>query len=340
MRAVAEYDIYFNRPSFEGREREYMAQALDAGHISGNGGFTKRAEACLAQLLGVPKVLLTTSCTDALELAALLLFVSTANAFALRGARPVFADVREDTLNLDEARLEDLVGPRTKAIVPVHYAGVGCEMDAIQEVAQGAGAAVVEDNAHGLFGRYRGRLLGTFGRLAAQSFHETKNITCGEGGALVINDESLVDLHLKLAYPAASLIMMLLAVPLTAAGTRVLLLEDEPTIREILLDIFGFEGFEVTVCSTLAELRAAIAQQPGCVVVSDSWGPLSSVLDDRLRAEIIALGKSAPVILIPAQMWASDVVAEELGVTIVPKPFELDGLVQAVKQVIASNERQ
>src|SRR5438105_7141236 len=207
MRAVADYDIYFNRPSFEGREREYMAAALDAGHISGNGGFTKRAEACLAELLGVPKVLLTTSCTDALELAALLLdlepgdevvmpsftFVSTANAFALRGARPVFADVREDTLNLDEARLEDLVGPRTKAIVPVHYAGVGCEMDAIQEVAQGAGAAVVEDNAHGLFGRYRGRLLGTFGRLAAQSFHETKNITCGEGGALVINDESLVD---------------------------------------------------------------------------------------------------------------------------------------------------
>jgi dTDP-4-amino-4,6-dideoxygalactose transaminase len=207
MRAVAEYDIYFNRPSFEGREREYMAQALDAGHISGNGGFTKRAEACLAELLGVPKVLLTTSCTDALELAALLLdlqpgdevvmpsftFVSTANAFALRGARPVFVDIREDTLNLDEARLEDLVGPSTKAIVPVHYAGVGCEMDAIQEVAQGAGAAVVEDNAHGLFGRYRGRLLGTFGRLAAQSFHETKNITCGEGGALVINDERLID---------------------------------------------------------------------------------------------------------------------------------------------------
>ena len=207
MRAAADYDIYFNRPSFEGREREYMAAALDAGHISGNGGFTKRAEACLAELLGVPKVLLTTSCTDALELAALLLdlepgdevvmpsftFVSTANAFALRGARPVFADIREDTLNLDEAHLAELVGPRTKAIVPVHYAGVGCEMDAILEVAQGAGAAVIEDNAHGLFGRHRGRLLGTFGRLAAQSFHETKNITCGEGGALVINDESLID---------------------------------------------------------------------------------------------------------------------------------------------------
>jgi dTDP-4-amino-4,6-dideoxygalactose transaminase len=207
MRAVADYDIYFNRPGFEGREREYMAEALDAGHISGNGGFTKRAEATLAELLGVPKVLLTTSCTDALELSALLLevkegdevvmpsftFVSTANAFALRGARPVFADVREDTLNLDEARLSEVVSERTKVIVPVHYAGVGCEMDAIQEVADGAGAAVVEDNAHGLLGSYRGRLLGTFGQLATQSFHETKNITCGEGGALVLNDERLVE---------------------------------------------------------------------------------------------------------------------------------------------------
>jgi dTDP-4-amino-4,6-dideoxygalactose transaminase len=207
MRAVADYDIYFNKPSFEGREREYMAAALDAGHISGNGGFTRRAEAGLAELLAAPKVLLTTSCTDALELAALLLdiqpgdevvmpsftFVSTANAFALRGARPVFADIREDTLNLDETLLADLVTERTRAVVPVHYAGVGCEMDAIAEVAEGAGAAVVEDNAHGLFGRYRGRLLGTFGRLATQSFHETKNITCGEGGALVINDEALIE---------------------------------------------------------------------------------------------------------------------------------------------------
>jgi dTDP-4-amino-4,6-dideoxygalactose transaminase len=207
MRSVADYDITFNRPSFEGREREYMAAALDAGHISGNGAFTKKAEACLEQILGVPRVLLTTSCTDALELAALLLdlepgdevvmpsftFVSTANAFALRGARPVFADIREDTLNLDERLLPQLVGERTRAIVPVHYAGVGCEMDDLLRIADAAGATVVEDNAHGLFGRYRGRLLGTFGRLATQSFHETKNITCGEGGALVINDPDLVD---------------------------------------------------------------------------------------------------------------------------------------------------
>jgi dTDP-4-amino-4,6-dideoxygalactose transaminase len=204
---VTDYDIPFNRPAFEGREREYMAAALDAGHISGNGAFTKQAEAALEQILGVPKVLLTTSCTDALELAALLLdlepgdevvmpsftFVSTANAFALRGARPVFADIREDTLNLDERLLPNLVGERTRAVVPVHYAGVGCEMDEVLRIADEAGAAVVEDNAHGLLGSYRGRLLGTFGRLATQSFHETKNITCGEGGALVLNDPDLVE---------------------------------------------------------------------------------------------------------------------------------------------------
>src|SRR5690348_7941592 len=120
-------------------------------------------------------------------------FVSTVNAFVLRGARPVFADIRPDTLNLDEARLEALVTPRTKAIVPVHYGGIGCEMDAIGRIAATAGAMVIEDNAHGLFGRYRGNPLGTFGALATQSFHETKNIACGEGGALVINDPALVE---------------------------------------------------------------------------------------------------------------------------------------------------
>ena len=120
-------------------------------------------------------------------------FVSTANAFALRGARPVFVDIREDTLNLDERLLPNLVGERTRAVVPVHYAGVGCEMDEVLRIADEAGAAVVEDNAHGLLGSYRGRLLGTFGRLATQSFHETKNITCGEGGALVLNDPDLVE---------------------------------------------------------------------------------------------------------------------------------------------------
>ena len=161
---------------------------------------------CLLQeALGVPQVLLTTSCTHALEMAALLLeiqpgdevvfpdftFVSTVNAFVLRGARPVFVDMRPDTLNLDEQKLADAVSPRTRGIVPVHYAGVGCEMDVIMKIAADNRIAVVEDNAHGLFGRYRGRYLGTFGVLAAQSFHETKNFSCGEGGALVINDPSL-----------------------------------------------------------------------------------------------------------------------------------------------------
>ena len=152
-------------------------------------------------------MLLTTSCTHALEMFAFLLdiqpgdevilpsftFVSTVNAFVLRGARPVFADIRPDTLNLDETGLEALITPRTKAIIPVHYAGVGCEMDAILEIARRHHIAVVEDNAHGLFGKYKGRYLGTFGVLAAQSFHETKNFTCGEGGALLINDPALVE---------------------------------------------------------------------------------------------------------------------------------------------------
>ena len=153
------------------------------------------------------KCLLTTSCTHALEMTALLLniqpgdevilpsftFVSTANAFVLRGARPVFIDIRSDTLNLDERQLERLTAPRTRAIVPVHYAGVGCEMDVILEIARRHGIAVVEDNAHGLFGKFRGKYLGTFGSLAAHSFHETKNFTCGEGGALFINDARYVE---------------------------------------------------------------------------------------------------------------------------------------------------
>jgi dTDP-4-amino-4,6-dideoxygalactose transaminase len=201
------YDIPFNKPSLEGAETEYMARAVANGHISGDGEFSRRCHRLLEEALGAPRCLLTTSCTHALEMAALLLelgpgdevilpaftFVSTVNAFALRGARPVFADIRPDTLNLDETRLEALCTPRTRAIVPVHYAGVGCEMDAILAIAGRRGAAVVEDNAHGLFGRYKGRLLGTFGCLATQSFHETKNFTCGEGGALVINDPALVE---------------------------------------------------------------------------------------------------------------------------------------------------
>ena len=199
--------IPFNRPSFEGKEQVYIAQAIANGHISGDGPFTKRCQALLEEALGAPRVLLTTSGTHALEMAAVLLdirpgdevivpsftFVSTANAFVLRGARPVFADVRPDTLNLDETRLEALVTDRTRAIVPVHYAGVGCEMRAIGKIAARHGLTVVEDNAHGLFGTYRGRCLGTFGSLGALSFHETKNFSCGEGGALIVNDPSLAD---------------------------------------------------------------------------------------------------------------------------------------------------
>ena len=199
--------IPFNKPCLMGNELAYMTQAVELGHISGDGTFTRKCHALLEELLQVPKALLTTSGTHALEMAALLLdigpgdevivpsftFVSTVNVFVLRGARPVFIDVRPDTLNLDENKLKQLIGPRTKAIVPVHYAGVGCEMDSILEIARHAGVAVVEDNAHGLFGKYKGRYLGTFGCLAALSFHETKNFTCGEGGALLINDSQYVE---------------------------------------------------------------------------------------------------------------------------------------------------
>jgi dTDP-4-amino-4,6-dideoxygalactose transaminase len=194
--------IPFNRAALVGNEMEYISQALRAGHISGDGSFTKKCHELLESELGVPKVLLTTSCTHALEMAALLLdiqpgdevivpsftFVSTINAFVLRGARPVFCDIRPDTLNLDERLIERLITNRTKAIVPVHYAGVACEMDCILAIARRHGIPVVEDNAHGLFGRFKGKNLGTFGCLATQSFHETKNFTCGEGGALLIND--------------------------------------------------------------------------------------------------------------------------------------------------------
>ena len=194
--------IPFNKPGLAGNESRYLAAAIARGHISGDGEFTRKCHAFFEQALGLQKALLTTSCTHALEMAALLLnlqpgdevilpsftFVSTANAFVLRGARPVFIDIRPDTLNLDEQQLERLLSPRTRAIVPVHYAGVGCEMDVILDIAKRHDIAVVEDNAHGLFGKFRGKYLGTLGCLAAHSFHETKNFTCGEGGALFIND--------------------------------------------------------------------------------------------------------------------------------------------------------
>jgi dTDP-4-amino-4,6-dideoxygalactose transaminase len=199
--------IPFNRSSLIGRELEYIFKAMTIGQIAGDQTFTKKCHELLEQSLGVQKALLTTSCTHALEMAALLLeigpgdevivpsftFVSTANAFALRGATPVFADIRPDTLNLDEAKLEALITPRTRAIVPVHYAGVACEMDAISQIASRHGVPIVEDNAHGLFGSYKGRQLGTFGCMGTQSFHETKNFTCGEGGALLINDPQFVE---------------------------------------------------------------------------------------------------------------------------------------------------
>jgi dTDP-4-amino-4,6-dideoxygalactose transaminase len=194
--------IPFNRASFEGREQTYLAEAIASGHLAGDGRFTKQCHALLESELGAARALLTTSCTHALEMTALLLdiqpgdevivpaftFVSTINAFVLRGARPVFIDSRLDTLNLDETQLEALITPRTRAIVVMHYAGVACHMDVIMDVAARHQIPVVEDNAHGLFARYRGRCLGTFGVLATQSFHETKNFTCGEGGALLIND--------------------------------------------------------------------------------------------------------------------------------------------------------
>jgi len=199
--------IPFNRPSLTGKEFEYIWQALSAGHISGDGAFTRKCRALLETALGTRAALLTTSCTHALEMTALLLdfepgdevivpsftFVSTINAYVLRGGRPIFADVRPDTLNIDENQIERLITPRTKAIVVVHYAGVSCDMDAIMKIADSHRIAVVEDNAHGLFAKYRGKNLGTFGVLATQSFHETKNITCGEGGALLINNPDYIE---------------------------------------------------------------------------------------------------------------------------------------------------
>ena len=199
--------IPFNQPFAVGKEFEYIREAIKNVHTCGDGPFTKKCHALLEHILGVNKALLTTSCTHALEMAALLLniqpgdevivpsftFVSTVNAFVLRGAYPVFCDIRPDTLNLDENKLEQLITPRTKVIVPVHYAGVGCEMDAIMEIAGRYSVAVVEDNAHGLFGKYKGKYLGKFGCFATQSFHETKNFNCGEGGALLINDPQYIE---------------------------------------------------------------------------------------------------------------------------------------------------
>lgn len=204
---MSRFRVPFNRPSVVGSELEYLADSIQRGHISGDGHYTKLCHALLETELGVPKALLTTSCTHALEMCGLLLdlapgdevifpsfaFVTTVNAFVLRGAKPIFVDVREDTLNLDERAVEERVTARTKGIVALHYAGVGCELDQLLAIGERRGVPVIEDNAHGLFGRYRGRWLGTFGALATQSFHETKNFSCGEGGALLVNDRRFAE---------------------------------------------------------------------------------------------------------------------------------------------------
>jgi dTDP-4-amino-4,6-dideoxygalactose transaminase len=198
-------NIPFNRPAYIPKSKDYIDEVLVKGHLSGDGDFTKKCNHLLEEIIGAPKALLTTSCTHALEMSALLLglqpgdevivpsftFVSTVNAFVLRGAKPLFIDIRPDTLNLDEKLLEGMITPKTKAIYIVHYAGVGCEMDEILAIAGRHHIPVIEDNAHGLFGKYKGKMLGSFGEMATQSFHETKNISCGEGGALIINDPAL-----------------------------------------------------------------------------------------------------------------------------------------------------
>jgi dTDP-4-amino-4,6-dideoxygalactose transaminase len=199
--------IPFNKACLTGNELVYMSQAVENAHISGDGPFSRKCHDWFEQNLGVEKALLTTSCTHALEMIAFLLdiqpgdevifpsftFVSTVNAFVIRGAQPVFIDIRPDTLNLDENKLESLITERTKAIMVVHYAGVSCEMDSILKIAERHGIPVLEDNAHGLFGSYKGKPLGTLGVMATQSFHETKNVTCGEGGALLINDRQYIE---------------------------------------------------------------------------------------------------------------------------------------------------
>jgi dTDP-4-amino-4,6-dideoxygalactose transaminase len=198
--------IPFNRPYASGKELLYVAEAHRNVHLSGDGAFTKRCHQWIEQRTGCAKALLTHSCTSALDMAALLLdiksgdeiilpsytFVSTANAFVLRGAVPVFVDIREDTLNLDERLIEAAITPRTRAIIPVHYAGVACEMDTIVAIAQRHNIRVIEDAAQGIMASYKGRALGAIGDLGSFSFHETKNIQSGEGGALLLKGKDLV----------------------------------------------------------------------------------------------------------------------------------------------------
>lgn len=199
--------LQFNKPYLTGKEQLYIAEAHSRGQLAGDGHFTKLCSAWLEQRTGGYKALLTHSCTAALEMSAILAdikpgdeiimpsytFVSTANAFVLRGGVPVFVDIRADTLNIDETLIEAAITPRTKAIVPVHYAGVACEMDSIMEIARRHNLLVIEDAAQAIMASYKGRALGSIGHLGCYSFHETKNIISGEGGALLINDPILVE---------------------------------------------------------------------------------------------------------------------------------------------------
>lgn len=200
-------NIPFNKPFMTGRELWYIAQAHASGHLSGDGDFTKKCHVWLEAQTGAHKALLTHSCTAALEMAAFLAdiqpgdevimpsytFVSTANAFVLRGGVPVFVDIRPDTLNIDETLIEEAITPRTRAIVPVHYAGVACEMDVVMDIARRHNLLVIEDAAQGIMSTYKGRPLGAIGHLGVYSFHETKNIIAGESGALLVNDERFAE---------------------------------------------------------------------------------------------------------------------------------------------------
>ncbi|MEA1928529.1 MAG: dTDP-4-amino-4,6-dideoxygalactose transaminase, partial [Candidatus Auribacterota bacterium] len=197
----------FNKPAIVGRELEYIRDAVESGKVSGDGKYTEKCHRLIEEITGSRRVLLTTSGTAALEMAALLIdagpgdeiimpsftFVSTANAFAVRGAKPVFVDIRPDTLNLDERLIEDNISENTKAIVPVHYAGISCEMAAIMDIARERNIRVIEDAAQGVDSCYNGDPLGSIGDLGVFSFHETKNIICGEGGALLINREEFLE---------------------------------------------------------------------------------------------------------------------------------------------------
>lgn len=204
---MAQYRIPFNRPFLVGKELFYIAQSVLSGHTAGDGEFTKKCQALMEEKFEATKILLTHSCTAALEMAAILCevgprdevilpsftFVSTANAFYLRGAKLVFVDIQKDTLNIDVTQIEDAVTDRTKVIVPVHYAGIGCEMDTIMDIANRYNLYVVEDAAQGVNAKYNNKYLGTIGDIGTYSFHETKNYICGEGGAIVINNERFVE---------------------------------------------------------------------------------------------------------------------------------------------------